>query len=127
MALRATLEIRRVAPTLQERKLFVSDLMSGMLRFLVRSLLLLLGLVFFASVLAAALVLLFVGALRVLWARLTGRPIQPWAFRVDPRAQWGRFHAATGRWSGATPAARNSELHDVVDVEIKPPKVSSGL
>jgi hypothetical protein len=104
----------------------VSDLISGVLRFVVRGLLLLMGLVFLASLLAAAMVLVLLGALRVLWARLTGKPIAPWAFRVDPRAQWSRFHTATGRWSGAAaaPSGRSNGLKDVVDVEVKPPKVS---
>ncbi len=104
----------------------MSDLISGLVRFVLRALLLLLGLVFFASVLAAAMVLVLLGALRLLWARITGKPMQPWGFRVDPRAQWSRFHAATGRWSGAAPPPPGRDLHDVVDVEVKPPKVGSG-
>ena len=53
---------------------FVSDLS----RFLVRVVLLLAGVVFFMSVLAAGMVLALVWGLRALWAKLTGRPVMAW-------------------------------------------------
>jgi hypothetical protein len=75
---------------------------------LLRALLLMMGLVFFLSVLAVALVLMAVWLLRALWARLTGRPVRPWTFKVVRRAQWERFYR-TGRPGRADDA-------DVIDV-----------
>ena len=57
-----------------------------------RLLLLLAGLVFTASLLCAAVVVLGVWLLRALWARLTGRPVQAWTFRVRRQAPWQRPH-----------------------------------
>lgn len=75
---------------------------------LLRTLLLLMGLVFVLSLLAAALVLLVLWGLRALWAKLTGRPVQPLAITLLRRAQWERFYRAGG-------AVRASEA-DVIDV-----------
>jgi hypothetical protein len=69
----------------------------------------LMGLVFLLSLLAAALLLLALWGLRALWARLTGRPVQPLAFAILRRAQWQRFYRP-----GAAQTARDA---DVIDVE----------
>lgn len=70
--------------------------------FLLRLVLALMGLVFLLSLLA-------VWGLRALWARLTGRPVQPLAFAILRRAQWQRFYRP-----GAAQTARDA---DVIDVE----------
>ncbi len=75
---------------------------------LLRILLALMGLVFLLSLLAAALLLLTFWGLRALWARLTGRPVQPLVFTLLRRAQWKRFYPGAGQ------PARNA---DVIDVE----------
>lgn len=87
---------------------------------LVRTTLLLAGLVFLASLLLAALVLAALWLLGALWARLTGRPVSPWTFRVDRHALWQRFYRPPGR----TPARQRDDAN-VIDVEpreIKPPE-----
>ncbi len=84
-----------------------------------RAVLLLMGLVFFVSLLAAALVLLVLWLVRSLWARMLGRPVTPWAFRVNPRAQWNRFYRAPGQGRASRPAA--DDVIDVVPREIKMP------
>ena len=66
----------------------MNDFLAGLVRFVVRALLVAVGLLFFLSLLAAALVLALVWGLRAAWARLTGRPITPWTVRIDPRAGW---------------------------------------
>ena len=76
---------------------------------LLRTVLVLLGLVFVASLLVAALGLLALWGLRALWARLTGRPVQPLAITILRRAQWQRFY----RPGGPQPAPGA----DVIDVE----------
>jgi len=83
---------------------------------LLRILLLLMGLVFVLSLLAVALVVLALWGLRALWARLTGRPVQPLAFTVLRRAQWERFYRA-----GAAAPVNDP---DVIDVESR--QVGSG-
>ena len=84
-----------------------------------RAVLLLMGLVFFVSLLAAALVLLVIWLLRSLWARMRGRPVTPWAFRVDPRAHWGRFYR--GPQPGSASRSRDDDVIDVVPREVKMP------
>ena len=61
----------------------MNNLLAGLARFGVRALLVAVGLVFFLSLLAAALVLALVWGLRAVWARLTGRPITPWTVRIE--------------------------------------------
>ena len=78
--------------------------------FLLRTVLLLMGLVFLLSLLAAALLLLVWWGLRALWAKLTGRPVQPLVFTVLRKAQWERFYRGG---AGARPA----QTDDVIDVE----------
>lgn len=90
----------------------MNDVLAGLIRVLVRLVLVAVGLVFFLSLLAAALVLALVWGLRAVWARITGRPVAPWTVRIDPRAGWSTVHRSGARWSrteGAphsTPEAR---------------------
>lgn len=88
---------------------------------LLRLVLALLGLVFLLSLLTVALALLALWGLRALWARLTGRPVQPLAFTILRRAQWQRFYRP-----GAGPRA---DAADVIDVEARqvPPEPSDRL
>lgn len=85
--------------------------------------LLLAGLVLFVCLLTVATLLLALWLARALWARLTGQPVAPWAFRVDPRAQWGRFaqRARQDRTShaGQRNGAKAGDVIDVVPREIK--------
>lgn len=76
---------------------------------LLRTVLLLMGLVFLLSLLAAAVLLLIWWGVRALWARFTGRPVQPLLFTVLNRARWQRFYRG-GAGSQAAQA-------DVIDVE----------
>ena len=77
----------------------MNDLLAGLARFVVRLLLVVVGLVFFLSLLAAALVLALVWGLRAAWARTTGRPITPWTVRIDPRAGWSSVYRSGARWN----------------------------
>lgn len=71
-----------------------------LIRWAVRAVLVLAGLVFFLSLLAVAMVLACLWALRALWARLTGKPVSPWAYmRVDPRHGWNTVYRSAQRWS----------------------------
>jgi hypothetical protein len=104
----------------------LNDLVSGLPRFLVRALVLAMGLVVFLSLLAAALVLGLVWAARATWARLTGRPMAPWVMRVDPRtgfsaamrsrAQWGAERPTEAAAEPAAPSRRGGVLPGAVEV-----------
>ncbi len=82
----------------------MNDVVTTLGRWLVRTLVVVLGLVFFLSLLAAAALLAVAWGLRVLWARITGRPAAPWGLRVDPRTGWSAVYRSSQRWSGARPA-----------------------
>lgn len=84
---------------------------------LLRTVLLLAGLVFLASLLLAAVLLLALWLFRALWARLTGRPVSPWTFRVDRQALWNRFYRPSGQRPG-----RQRDDANVIDVEPKESK-----
>ncbi len=92
----------------------MADVVKSLLRFVLRLGLLLAGLVFFASVLAAGMLLLSVWLLRALWARLTGKPVQPWVFQMNTRPPWQRARQPGG--FGASPAQSSA---DVVDAEVR--------
>ncbi|MDR3453233.1 MAG: hypothetical protein P4L96_10585 [Rhodoferax sp.] len=105
----------------------MSDLIAVVVRFVLRIFLLLMALVFIASLLLAGALLLAVWGVRRLWARLTGRPVSPWVFHVDPRAQWSRFYHAADQWpprSSRSGRAGDSQgkPQDVQDVEVKEPR-----
>lgn len=95
----------------------VKQVMRTIFGVFLRAVLLLAGLVFLASLLLAALVLALLWLLSAVWARLTGRPVSPWTFRVDRQALWNRFY----RPSGQTPG-RQRDHADVIDVEPKESK-----
>ncbi|WP_235510229.1 hypothetical protein [Variovorax sp. Root473] len=69
------------------------------MNFILRVILLLLGLVFAASLAVAALLLAAVWGVRYAWGRVTGKPVTPWTAsmggRFNPRSGFDRFrHAA---------------------------------
>lgn len=100
-------------------------MMTSVLRFLLRALLVAAGLVFAASLVAVFLVLLAAWSLRAAWARLTGRPVSPFIFHMGPRQAFTGFMHRHGQQPAAsrTPRAdaggfaRGSA--DVTDVEPK--------
>ena len=78
------------------------------------------GLVFLASLMAAGFLLLLIWLLRALVARLMGRPVSPWTFKVNRQAVWGRFNAAPeqGRsGSGTAPDIIDAEVKEIKDVK----------
>jgi len=85
-----------------------------MMRVLLRVVLLVAGMIFLASLLVAALVLLALWLLRSLWARLNGRPVTPWTFKVDRQAVLDRFYRTPGQ---ATKSQHDDA--DVIDVQVK--------
>jgi hypothetical protein len=91
--------------------------------FLVRVLLIAAGLVI-ASSLAVVLALMFcVWCVRAAAAKLTGRPVTPFIFGMDPRSA---FEAMARRAGSPTPRADAARPRrgpgDVTDVEPRPPR-----
>lgn len=74
------------------------------------------GVLFFLSLLAAAAVLALVWGVRALWARLTGRPVTPWAMRMSPREGWSTVYRSTARWTAPRSTSRPASAADVTDV-----------
>lgn len=95
----------------------MTDFLLKLLGFVVQVGLILAGLVFFASLLAAAMVLLMVWLLRALWAKLTGQPVSPWTFQLNRQAMWQRFYQRTPGQRGNTRSAESGR-DDVVDAEV---------
>lgn len=103
----------------------VANFVTGMVRFLLRALVLALGLVFFACLVLIMVALALLWGMRALWAKLTGQPMAPWVMRVNPSAGWNRASQAANRWQ---PAAKPTDSHsagrnlaDVTDVQVKEP------
>jgi hypothetical protein len=88
----------------KERSL-LSDFVAGLVRFLVRIVVVAMGVVLFASLLVAVLLLALAWGLRAAWARITGRPVTPWVMRVDPRTGFRTMYRSTERWSSARRSA----------------------
>ena len=91
----------------------MNDVISTLLRWLARALLWAAGLLFFLSVLAAALLLALLWAVRALWARLTGRPVVQWRMPIDPRTGWQRAQRAP-RWAEPEPPQNPSRRTGVL-------------
>ena len=64
------------------------------MNFILRVILLLLGLVFAASLAVAVMLLAAVWGVRYAWGRLTGKPVTPWVMRFNPRSGFDRFRNA---------------------------------
>ncbi|MBI2768494.1 MAG: hypothetical protein HYX47_02625 [Burkholderiales bacterium] len=86
--------------------------MQGLFRFLLRLVLVAVGLVFAATLLVALAGLVALWGARSLWARVTGRPVAPFVMRVDPRGGFSRV--VRGAQAGP-----RSGIGDITDVEAK--------
>ena len=102
----------------------MGDVMAGLIRLVIQAVLLVAGLVVAASLLVAGLLLASIFGLRLLWARLTGRPVVAFGVGMDPAAGWRRYRAWQARGTtkptahGARPGVRLPP-QDVEDVEPK--------
>ena len=94
----------------------MNDVVTGVIRWVLRLVVLAMGVLFFLSLLAAAAVLAVVWGLRALWARLTGRPVTPWVMRMDPRTGWSTVYRSTARWTAQRPEQPRRDDRDVTDV-----------
>jgi hypothetical protein len=88
----------------------MGDVVRSVLGLMLRLGLLLAGLVFFASLMAMAALVLVMWLLRAVWATVTGRPVQPWVFKMSRRPPWQR---------GGFPGASPGQADNVVDAEVR--------
>lgn len=98
----------------------MNEVVTTIVRWSLRLLVVVMGTVLFLSLLVAASVLALVWGMRLLWARLTGRSATPWGMRIDPRHGFSTVYRSTARWTAHTASkARSSvsRLGDVTDVE----------
>lgn len=101
--------------------------MPVLLTFLLRLLLLAAGLVFAASLAAAAVLMLALWGARALWARLTGKPVDPFVVRVGPLGGFDRVYRSRGAAmhpgvdAGPRAPRATVDIADVTDVEPKAP------
>lgn len=105
------------------------------MNFILRVILLLLGLVFAASLAVAVMLLAAVWGVRYAWGRLTGKPVTPWVMRFNPRSGFDKFRnaaqpaepsaadVANARARGESierPVRIRGSASDVTDVSPKP-------
>ena len=101
--------------------------MNTVFRLLLRLVLLAAGLVFAASLLLVALLFFALWMLHAVWARLTGRTVQPFVWRMHARPGFGnvfrpRSGADPAQEPGPTGPVGRRQLPDIEDVEVKPPR-----
>jgi hypothetical protein len=89
------------------------------MKFLLRLLLVVAGLIFAFSLLVVMIVLLALWGLRALWGKLTGRPVNPFVMRMNPRAGFDQVFRQADRSSPAAEKSPRRVIEDVTDVEPK--------
>jgi hypothetical protein len=95
--------------------------MQVVFNFLFRLVLLAAGLVFAASLVLIALVLMLLWSVRAVWCKLTGQPINPFVVRMSPRTGFGNvFRSRPDQQAQDNPTkSRRVSTDDVTDVEAK--------
>lgn len=78
----------------------LNEFLNWTTRWTVRLVLLMVGVVFFLSLLTVACVLAAVWALRALWAKLTGQPVSPWVMPMHSAASWASMAQRAGNFGG---------------------------
>lgn len=91
----------------------MNDFFKQVTSWVVRLGMLLAALIFMASLLFAAGLLLALWLMRALWAKLSGRPVQPWVFKMHRADMWQRAYR------GAAQGGRDKAPMDVIDAEVK--------
>ena len=86
----------------------LNEIVAGLLRFVLRVVVVAMGVVLFLSLLAAVMALALVWTLRAGWARLTGRPVTPWVMRMDPRSGFSTVFRSSERWSASRRSASSA-------------------
>lgn len=94
----------------------MNNVIDFLIRLIFRAALLLLGLVFFSSLLIVTAAVLALWSVRAVWARLTGRPVAPPVFHFNARQRWSQFNAKGDAWRAGSRSMQRDQ-GDVIDVE----------
>lgn len=70
---------------------------------------LMVGVVFFISLLFAGCVLAAAWGIRALWAKLTGQPVTPWVMPLRAASSWSGMYQRAGGFGTAAPTAAEPE------------------
>ena len=92
----------------------MGNFIKKLIGFALRLVLAVASLVFALILMAIGFLLLLSWLLRAVVARLMGRSVSPWTFKVNRQAVWGRFNAAQNQGK--------SDQHDhpdIIDAEVK--------
>lgn len=85
-----------VALTVLLKGLVLNDFLNTLTRWMVRLVLLAVGIVFFLSLLSVAVLLAAVWGVRALWAKLTGRTVAPWVMPMRGASSWAQMYQRAG-------------------------------
>ena len=94
----------------------LNELLATVVSWTVRIVVVLAGLVFFASLLLVGAIAAMAWGARMLWAKLTGKPVVPFAFKMNPASGWSTVYRSTARWTAQRPEPPRRDDHDVTDV-----------
>ena len=83
-----------------EKGTVLNDFLSWATRWIVRVVLLMVGVVFFLSLLTAAMILAALWTLRALWAKVTGQPVTPWVMPMRAAGTWASMAQRAGGFGG---------------------------
>lgn len=87
----------------------LNDFLNAVTRWTVRLLLLMVGVVFFLSLLSVACILALVWGVRALWAKVTGQPIAPWVMPLRAASSWTGMYQRAGQFGGMARGAASAE------------------
>ncbi|WP_455554993.1 hypothetical protein [Comamonas sp.] len=86
----------------------LNEFLTLLTRWTVRIIMLMVGVVFFLSLLTVACVLAAVWGARALWAKLTGQPVTPWVMPMHAASSWASMAQRAGGFGGMAGAAQTS-------------------
>lgn len=78
----------------------MNDFLNWATRWTVRIVLLMVGVVFFLSLLTVGCLLAALWGLRALWAKLTGQPVMPWVMPMRAASSWTSMYQRAGGFGG---------------------------
>ena len=92
-----------------EKGIVLNEFLNWAARWIVRVVLLMVGVVFFLSLLAVACILAAVWGARALWAKLTGQPVTPWVMPMRAAGSWASMAQRASGFAGMRGAASAQE------------------
>lgn len=95
-----------------EKGLLLNDFLNMLARWAVRLVLLMVGIVFFLSLLTVGCILAAVWGVRALWAKLTGQPVTPWVMPMRAASSWTSMYQRAGNFGGMETAGMQPTQED---------------